>query len=392
MRNIEAISEVMQMTRTSLGPNGMNKFIINHIDKLILTKDSGVMMRELDVNHPAARLIVHAIKMQVEEQGDSTNFIVTFAGELMQLAQTLIQSGLHPADILYGYDLAFKKTLELMDTLPKIKLNDLKSQSEVSKFLAPVIGTKVLQGQEYILAPLIAEACIRVLPTNQKSFNSENVRVCKMLGGSLSDSSVINGLVVVRLCEGSITKVGACKVAVYNCPLDATESETKDTVLFKNSTELLNYTKSEEANMEKVIQSICNAGVRCVFVGGSVSNMAIHYLDHYKIMCVRIMSKFEIRRIAKSLGATMLVRLGAPTPEEMGNADKVYVDEIGSQKCIIVEKQSDENKLATVLLRGSTNNIIENMERVIESGVNAYRSFCNDNEFIPGAGASEMVK
>lgn len=144
--------------------------------------------------------------------------------------------------------------------------------------------------------------------------------------------------------------------------------------------------------MEKIIQGIANSGVKCVFVGGSVSTMALHYLDHYNIMCVRIMSKFEIRRIAKSIGATMLVRLGAPTPEEMGYADKVYLDEIGSHKCIILERKSDENRLATILLRGSTNNILENTERVIEGAVSSYRSLCRDAQFIPGAGASEMVK
>lgn len=207
LRNIEAISEVMQMTRTSLGPNGMNKFIINHIDKLILTKDSGVMMRELDVNHPAARLIVNAIRMQAEEQGDNTNFVVTFAGELLTQAQSLIHSGLHPADILIGYEKAFNKTLELLDTLPKARCENLKSVTDVQRFLTPVIGTKLQQGQESFIAGLIADACIKVTPQNPSNFNIDNVRVCKMLGASVQDSSVIQGLVVVRLTEGNVTKV-----------------------------------------------------------------------------------------------------------------------------------------------------------------------------------------
>ena len=221
----------------------------------------------------------------------------------------MITSGLHPADILLGFEKAFNKALELMDTLPTVSCQDLKSVKEVTRFLLPVVGTKLLHGQESVLAPLIAEACIKVLPSNPANFNNDNVRVCKMLGGSLQDSSVIQGLVVVRLAEGCITKVDACKVAVYNCPLDANSSETKDTILFKTATELLNYNRTEEENMEKIIKSIVDSGVKCVIVGGSVSNTAIQYLDHYKIMTIRIMSKFEIRRIAKSIGATLLVRL-----------------------------------------------------------------------------------
>jgi len=118
--------------------------------------------------------------------------------------------------------------------------------------------------------------------------------------------------------------------------------------------------------------------------------MALHYLDNYNIMALRILSKFEMRRICKALGATLLTRLGAPTHEEVGHADKVFVDEIGSQKCIIFERDSDDNKLATIILRGSTNNILDNIERTIEDGVNAYKAFCKDPCFLPGAGASEM--
>lgn len=281
--------------------------------------------------------------------------------------------------------------MELLDTLPTVKCENLRATHEVSKFLTSVIGTKLMQGHETFLAPLIADACIKVLPNDTSKFNTDNVRVSKMLGGSMLDSSVIPGMVVLRLTEGNILKCEDAKVAVYNCPFDALSAETKDTVLFKNSKELLDYTRSEEENMEKIVQSVVNAGVKCVFVGGSVSNMAVHYFDHYGVMLVRIMSKFEIRRIAKAVGATMLVRLGPPTPEEMGHADRVFVDEIGSQKCIIVERKSDENKMATILLRGSTNNVLENTERVIEGAVNSYKSLCKDSRYIPGAGASEMV-
>jgi len=118
--------------------------------------------------------------------------------------------------------------------------------------------------------------------------------------------------------------------------------------------------------------------------------MALHYLDKYSIMVFRIMSKFEIRRIAKSIGASMLVRLGAPTKEEMGYADKIYVDEISAQKCIIIVRDSDENKLSTVVIRGSTTNMLDNIERIIEDGVTSYKSACRDQLFVPGAGAIEM--
>jgi len=204
------------------------------------------------------------------------------------------------------------------------------------------------------------------------------------------DSTVIKGMLVLRNVEGSITKTDKCTVAVYNCPLDTRVSETKDTVLLKNAEELLNYTKTEETHMEEIIKSIVNAGVKCVIVGGNISDMALHYLDNYNILVLRIMSKFEIRRLCKALGATLLTRLGAPSHEEVGHADRIYVDEIGSQKCVIFERDSDDNKLATILIRGSAVNLLDNIEKTVEDGVNAYKGLCKDTAYLPGAGATEM--
>jgi T-complex protein 1 subunit theta len=197
------------MCRTSLGPNGMNKIIINHISKQFLTKDTGVILRELDVHHPAAKLIVNAIKMQELEIGDHTNFCATIAGELLKQAEALIKSGLHPSEILTGYEKAYKKTIELFsqESINVVKVQNLKDISEVTKFLSPVIGTKLLHGQEEFLAPKVAQACISILPKNPENFNNEYVRCAKMLGGTLLDSQAVKGLVVVRNVEGSVTKL-----------------------------------------------------------------------------------------------------------------------------------------------------------------------------------------
>lgn len=177
---------------------------------------------------------------------------------------------------------------------------------------------------------------------------------------------------------------------MFNCPIETQQAETKDTVLFKNADELLNYTRSEEDHLEKVIKEIVDSGVKAVIVGGSISDMAVHFFDKYNILIFRVMSKFELRRIAKAIGAAPLVRLGAPTREEMGEVDKICVDEIGSQKCIVITRDSDDNKLATILVRGSTNTFLDNIERVVSNGVYAYKSLCKNNVYVPGAGSIEM--
>ena len=390
MKNVEAIGDMASMTRTALGPNGMNKYIINMHDKLFLTKDTNVMANELEINHPAVNVLVDGLKAQNSEQGDGTNFVVTFGGELMNYAGKLVNEGLHVADVSEGYEKGFNKAMELLDKVETYKLNDVKNIEEVTKIIKAAIGSKLVHGQESFLAPLIAEACINVVPEKKENFNVDNVRVAKILGGNLMKSEVMKGMLVVRKTEGSVISCEKCNVAVYNCEFTTKGAETNDQVVFKTADELLNYTKSEEEHMEKIIKNIVDSGVKCVITGGAISNLAIHYLDKYGIMAFRTLSKFELRRIAKSLGASLLVRLGAPTKEEMGYADEIKLTEISSQKCILVRKENENNKLSTIVLRGTTNDMLDNLERVVNCGVNAYRAVCKSPVFVAGAGAIDM--
>ena len=390
MKNVEAIGDMAQMTRTSLGPNGMNKYIINMHDKLFLTKDTNVMANELEINHPAVNVLVDGLKAQNSEQGDGTNFVVTFGGELMNYAGKLISEGLHVPDVTEGYEKAFNKAMELLDKAETYKISDVKNLEEATKIIKPVIGSKLVHGQESFLAPLIAQACINVVPEKKEKFDVDNVRVAKILGGNIMKSEVIKGMLVVRKTEGAVISCEKCNVAVYNCEFTTKGAETNDQVVFKTADELLNYTKSEEDHMEKVIKSIVDAGIKCVITGGAISNMALHYLDKYGVMAFRTLSKFELRRIARSIGATLLVRLGPPTKEEMGYADEIKLTEISSQKCILIRKDSENNKLSTIVLRGTTNDMLDNLERVVNCGVNAYRAVCKSPSFVAGAGAIDM--
>ena len=390
MKNVEAIGDMAAMTRTALGPNGMNKYIINMHDKLFLTKDTNVMANELEINHPAVNVLVDGLKAQNSEQGDGTNFVVTFGGELMNYAGKLVSEGLHVADVSEGYEKAFNKAMELLNKAETYKIKDVKNLEEATKIIKPVIGSKLVHGQESFLAPLIAEACINVVPENKEKFDVDNVRVAKILGGNIMKSEVIKGMLVVRKTEGAVTSCEKCNVAVYNCEFTTKGAETNDQIVFKTADELLNYTKSEEDHMEKIIKGIVDSGVKCIITGGAISNMAIHYLDKYGIMAFRTLSKFELRRIARSIGATLLVRLGAPTKEEMGYADEIKLTEISSQKCILIRKDSENNKLATIVLRGTTNDMLDNLERVVNCGVNAYRAVCKSPLFVAGAGAIDM--
>lgn len=359
--------------------------VINHLDKLIVTSDAATIVREIEVQHPAAKMIAMAAEMQEKEAGDGTNFVMIICGELMQQAENLIKEGLHPSDILVGYEKAGKKCLEILDQLVTHTVKDIRDVEEIAK----VICSKHF-GKDSYFSKMVAQACIYAMPDKSNNFNTENVRVVKVLGGSQKDSQVIHGLAILRGSETTSHHVKDCKVAVFNCELQADSGDTKGTVVFKTADELLNYTKSEEEAMEKFIKGVADAGVNVVFVGGMISDIALHYLEKYNLMTVKILSKFELRRIAKSLGATLLVRHSAPTPDEMGHAQEISVDEIASTKVCIIKRDDVDNKIATILIRGSTLSMLDETERAIDDGVNTYKNVTKDPRFCAGGGATEI--
>ena len=190
-------------------------------------------------------MVAMAAQMQETEAGDGTNLVIALAGELMVQAEQLLKMGLHPSEILLGYEKAQKEALTLLETLISYTIKDIRDKNEVAQALRTTLSSKVY-GNEDFLSELITESCLYALPKTSKSFSVENVRVAKVLGGSLRNSQVIHGIVVQRQSETSIHKVANAKVAVFNTPISMNEGETKGTILIHNAEELLDYTKSEE--------------------------------------------------------------------------------------------------------------------------------------------------
>ena len=173
--------------------------------------------------------------------------------------------------------------------------------------------------------------------------------------------------------------------------IQASETEAKGTVLITNAEELMDYNKSEEKMMEDKIKEIADAGVKFVVSGGSISEMACHFLEKFGIMSIKIMSKFELRRICRTTGANTLVRLEPPTAADLGSCAHIHVKEIGSTRCTIFDHESEGSRVATIVVRGSTANIMEDVERAIDDGVSVVKSMTRDSRFVPGAGATELL-
>eukprot|EP00697_Spironema_sp_BW2_P000196 gnl/Spiro4/10263_TR5456_c0_g1_i1.p2 gnl/Spiro4/10263_TR5456_c0_g1~~gnl/Spiro4/10263_TR5456_c0_g1_i1.p2 ORF type:complete len:558 (-),score=146.29 gnl/Spiro4/10263_TR5456_c0_g1_i1:95-1663(-) len=389
LKNIEAVRNIAEITRTSLGPNGMNKIIINHIGRQFVTSDAATIIRELEVVHPAAKILVMASQRQETEFGDATNLVLALGGELMQQAEQLLRMGLHVSEVVSGFVKAGARAQELLERLECRRLVDIRSESELTSILRTVIASKQY-GNEDILTPLVARACLMVLPRNPENFSVESVRTAKIIGGALNMSTVVKGVVVMRDTEGNIKHGKAAKVAVFQGGIEAGSTETKGQVVLTNATELMNYNKTEEEDMEKVISGIAETGVKAIVCGASISEMAMHFIERYRMIAVKILSKFELRRLCKTVGATPLVRMGVPTPEELGFVDSVSVEEIGSNRVTIFDQDKEDSRVATIVLRGASVSTMEDVERSVDDAVNAVKTLAKDPRLCAGGGATEM--
>jgi len=387
-RNIDACRQLTKILRSSYGPNGMNKMVINHLDKLFVTNDAATMLHELEVQHPAAKMLLFASQMQEQEMGDGTNWVLIFAGALLNSAEELLRMGLSPAEVIEGYEMACAKAMEILPELVCYTVKDLRDKDEIVKAIKPVIASKQY-GNEDFLSELIAKACLNVYPASG-NFSVDNVRVSKIMGSGIYSSRIVNGMVFKRAVEGEITKMKDAKICVLSCPLDSMATETKGTVLIKTADELMNFSKGEEDLLESQIKAIADTGCNVIVTGGKAADMAIHFCNKYKIMVVRLMSKFDLRRLCKAIKATALPRVIPPTPEEAGRCDMVQVDEIGDTAVVVFKQDREDNAVATIVIRGATGNIMDDIERAIDDGVNCFKALTRDGRMLPGAGAVEM--
>ena len=403
LRNIDACLQLSRMMLTSsLGPQGRCKLVVNHLQKIIVTADCAAILKEVQIQHPAASLLSMTVQRQKTECGDGTNLCLSFAGELLWQTALLIQKMTWQQtapEIIAGYQYSLKLCLE--DFFPKtvaVTIKDLYKKENLLKIIRPVWQSKQY-GTEDVMAPLVADACLLVCGEGCRgAFPASSVRTVPILGSGVQQSRLIEGYVATRSLDSVRKSASNCKIAVFASGVEASSTEAKGTVVMNTAEDLKTYNKSEELKMQEIIQGLSDAGIGVVVSGGAVSDMAMHFMDKYGLVCLRISSKWELRRLCQAVGATALVRLGTPLPDEMGFAETVKQQELGDKTVTVFTISKGESKLATIVLRAFTRTLLADLERAVDDGVQAVAQAvkdCNRNggaaRLCYGGGCTEMA-
>ncbi|KRZ72880.1 T-complex protein 1 subunit theta [Trichinella papuae] len=390
-RNIEACLGIAATVRSSFGPKGMNKMVVNHLGKLYVTNDAAVILRELEVEHPAAKLLVMASEMMDSQIGDGTNSIMILSASLLDSAKELIRMGLNVSQIISGYNMASKKALEVLPKFVCKSVNDVRDVEAVKTVIRSAIATKVY-GQEDMLSDLVVQACIIALGANYSTYHVDNVRTCKVLGSNVEASTVMNGMAFQDCVSGEIKLIEKPKVAVYSCAFSVTKLENPSSIVINTAKELMQFSKHDEEHIENYIKSLHNVGINVVVSGGKFGDLHLHFLNKYKMMAVKISSKFDIRRLCRCVQATIIPDMSrVPTADMIGSCTKVQVREIGSDQLVFFEQNLKGGNLSTIIIRGSSQNVLGEVEKAVDDGVNTFKQLLKDNRLLPGAGAVELA-
>ncbi|KAF1743535.1 hypothetical protein MXB_1399, partial [Myxobolus squamalis] len=388
-RNIEACKRIADITRSSFGPNGMRKIVVNHLQKLFVTKDASTILKELEVEHPAAKIVVMAAQMTEHEVGDGTNFVIQFIASLMSGAGELLNYGVAPCVIIDGYKHALKRALDILPSLVCGEIKDIRDLNQVFAPIKSVVSTKQITYADHI-SNVVTNACMMSQPLSQNYFNVDNVRTIKILGSGGASTYVSQGFIIKTDVCGDVSEIQNAKIVVFNTDFDLMNTETKGTVLLNTAKELLSFSKGEEDAIKKVITDLKHAGCNVVVCSGKVADQALDYANRVGILIVRITSKFELQSFCSATQSISFPTILIPSIDCMGHSASVYTKEIGGTKVVIFSQEKEENAIATIIVRGSSDNVLDDLELSIDDGINCYKSLTMNGKLLPGAGATEI--
>mgnify|MGYP002388369892 FL=1 len=385
--NITAAKAVASAVRTTLGPKGMDKMLVDTIGDVVITNDGVTILKEMDIEHPAAKMMVEVAKTQDDEVGDGTTTAVVIAGELLKKAEDLLEQDVHPTIIAAGYRQAAEKAQALLKDLAF----DVKSTDKA--LLKNIAGTamtgKGAEASKDKLCDLVVRAVTMVTDDDGK-VDIENIKVEKKTGGSIEDSEIVEGVLIdkERVHPSMPKKVTNAKILLLNAAVEFKKTEVDAEINITSPDQLQAFLDEEERMVRGIVDKIVKSGANVLFCQKGIDDIAQHYLAKANIFATRRVKKSDMEKLARATGATLVSSIDAIGKDELGKAGIVEERKVSGEEMTFVE-QCKNPKAVSIIIKGGTEHVVDELERAIHDALRVVGVVVEDKKVVAGGGAIE---
>lgn len=389
--NIAAAKAVAEAIRTTLGPKGMDKMIVDSLGDVTVTNDGVTILEEMQIEHPAAKMIVEVAKTQENEVGDGTTTAVVLAGELLKQAESLLDKDVHPTVIVRGYRLAMEKAQEILNSMA---ISVTQEDTAVLKKIAmTAITGKGAEAAKEKLADIAVKAVKKVLEVRDGRlvFDTDNIKLEKKVGKSVEDTELIDGIVLEKeAVHPAMPKmVKDAKIALVDSPLEVKETEIDAKITITDPSQIKAFIEQEEEMLKNMVDKVAEAGAQVLFCQKGIDDVAQHHLAKKGILAVRRVKKSDMEALARATGASIVTNLDDLTSKDLGIAGLVEQRKIGEEEMIFVTECKNP-KAVTILIRGGTEHIVDEAKRAMTDAVGDVAAALKSGKVVGGAGSPEI--
>ena len=388
--NIAAAKLVTELVKSSLGPRGLDKMLVDSLGDVTITNDGATILKEIDVQHPAAKMMVEISKTVDNEVGDGTTSSVVFGGTLLAKAEELLKKDVHSSTIIDGYQAAAEKTLEIYSELSKkIKPDDKES---LIKIATTSMQSKLISEDSDTLSKIVVDAILSIVTKKGEDYfvDLENIKVEKKSGGSIQDTQIVKGIVLDKeiVHSGMPTKIDKASIALLNSALEIEKTEMSSEIRISDPTQMQMFLEEENRMLKTMVDKLHDIGVNVLICQKGIDDIAQHYLAKNGILAVRRVKESDMIKLAKATGGRVISNIDDLSEKDLGSANLVHQKKVESDKWVFIEGCKHPQSV-TMLIRGGSQRVIDEVDRSIHDSLMVVKDVIEKPEIVAGGGAPE---
>jgi len=388
--NIAAAKLVADLVKTSLGPRGLDKMLVDSLGDVTITNDGATILKEIDAQHPAAKMMVEVSKTIDTEVGDGTTSSVVFAGALLEKAEKLLEKDVHSTVIVDGYQAAAEKSLELLaDFAKSVRPDDQESLIKIAK---TSMQSKLISEDSEPMSKLVVGAILKIAEKNGDTYSVDldNLKVEKKSGASIQDTALIKGIVLDKeiVHSGMPTKIQKAKIALVNAALEVEKTEMSAEIRISDPTQMQMFLEEENRMLKEMVTKLHNAGTNVLICQKGIDDISQHYLAKHGILAVRRVKESDMTKLAKATGGRITTNLDDITEKDLGHADLVQQKKIETDKWVFIEGCKNPHSV-TILIRGGSQRVVDEVDRSIHDALMVVKDVIETPSIVTGGGSAE---